>query len=584
MGNEHNINDILAKVKKEEQKGINSNKIMVTGKSFQVGGRTINASTPLRPSNLIGILVSNCNNNFKAAPPGSRFSPANAISAIRNLAREREQLRKVAATDIGTRIKREMKNCPNDKSTGIAKLSCSGALNPDSAGFCLRSAQTCASNYKGCYEKAKAQLRSVASQQKSYVDKYNGNVDNFKTNLKKVLEDINKFAVNQAMLIDAQLNMGNVTSIPKLGFKLSKESFMGKKEGFDPALEIQDPEKYMEAALKDVENIQKVLEKQKVAYVGGKGKGGKLGEMKKQYLQNYKESIVEYQKVIQDCQSAAQKAQAEVKQITDQANEDNAKLSDACSRLMAFNENPSSTEHDQLAEDLAKILPTAAVANPMGPGMSAQDQQAIARIRSFNSTCGNSDSKGGAGKVSVHNFCGNSTRVKNAGADAQAACRIIKENSGFSASSTGTCTFAEFTDKIEGPEGTKFCIDKSTGKPVKAISGANCDKNKETKKFVVLEDYEYSAHKKELFRIAGVEPCKIAKDNNKDQYDRAKEYITDLANSYNCVEEQKASGQIKVSICNDPANAGRSVAGKDWASQMATQLGTAFGTLQAIQN
>ncbi|MBT4790658.1 MAG: hypothetical protein HON90_03735, partial [Halobacteriovoraceae bacterium] len=302
------INDLVTKIKKTESKGMNHLYRMTTGKSFKFdNNKTINASTPMRASQLLGILVSNCNSDFENKDSGNGYSNSDIANNIRTYANQQRQIKKIASYNLAKHIKDEMKSCPSDTTTGVAALSCSNALNSNDQNFCVRTATRCATNMSACYKKATEQIKTVRGNQDALIQKYNTNVEGFKTNMKKELLALNNYIENQARTFDSQLNVGSVFKVPAADFGLAKQSFIvDKKEGIGEDLKIQDPKTYLTNALVDIGKMEAAMKKQRHEYMGASGQDGKLGIIKKEYLANYAKEKAYWATIIADCQGRKQ--------------------------------------------------------------------------------------------------------------------------------------------------------------------------------------------------------------------------------------------------------------------------------------
>ncbi|MFT6631055.1 MAG: hypothetical protein ACJAS4_001001 [Bacteriovoracaceae bacterium] len=563
------IDQKLNLIKKEQSKGGNSKYIMTTGKTFSFNGKTIYASTPLRPSQLVEIFVQSCNSSFESENKsnGNGYSKQNAIDTLKNYALQREQIKKVASADIATQIKNEMKSCPSDSTTGTAAMSCSGALNLDSSNFCVRTAQTCASNMKGCYDKAQAQISKVKSDQQALTAKYNANVQGFKASLKQELTALNGFLENQARSLDAQLSIGTVFQIPGLEFNAAEEFFQGQKQGIDESLALEDPAKYLEKVTNDITNLEKGLAKQRLEFVGSNGQGGKLGKMKNDYISSYKTGKKDWKAIIADCQKAMSAVQKNLQEQQKSTSENNELIAEACGELQAFNNDPSKSEVNELASSLAKAVQLQA-GSPMGQQFSAQDKAAIADIRSFSSSCGGDvgdDSNpyigtgGKSGKLTIAGFCGDKTAKETFGKSAESLCIKFKNNS-------DGCS----EDTYE-KEANNLNLCSAGNEIVQLPESQNC--SGEDNQIDVLKKKDY------ILKTYGDKVCtptsQVSENTERD--------LKYMVQAYNCNKESQRSGEIGVSVCN--ANMGGSdVNGKGIYNQMARDIGSAIGSSRAMSN
>lgn len=570
------IDTKLKLIQKEQSKGGNSKYIMTTGKTFSFNGKTIYASTPLRPSQLVEIFVQSCNSGFESENKsnGGGYSKQNAVDTLRNYAVQRDQIKKVASTDLAKQIKEELKSCPGDSTTGSATMSCGNALNMNSANFCVRTANKCASNMKGCYDKAQAQVAKVKSDQKNLVTKYNTNVKNFKNSMKQELMALNGFLENQARSLDAQLSIGTVFKVPGLEFNIAEELFQGKKQGVDESLALEDPAKYLAKVQTDIKELQKGLAKQRQEFVGSNGQGGKLGKMKKDYIASYKKGKKDWKSIISDCQQAMSAVQKNLKKQQDATNENNEQIAQACGELQAFNIDPSKSEVNELASNLAKAVQLQA-GSPMGQQFSAQDKAAIAKIRAFSSSCGgDSDDSDNpyvgasskSGKMTIRSFC-KEDKAKEMFPDAQKLCEQYSP-------SGGSCTEDKF---IAEASSAGLCLNESQTGVVKISSGKCAKSEGKNIKITKSNAIDYAS---EIASSKGKHRVCIPQGAASKEVTQNLKY---MVQAYNCNQESKKAGQIGVSVCN--ANMGGSdINSKGIFNQMARDIGTALGSSGALTN
>ncbi len=575
LNNENlSIDQMINMIQNEESKGRNSRYIMTTGKTIKFNGRTINASTPMRPSQLVQIFGQSCKQDFESATNSAGYSKKDAVVALKNYTVQRKRIVDTASTDVAKIIKEELKSCPSDTSTGKAVLSCSNALNINHPNFCVRTALTCSGNMKGCYEKAKKQVETIRTQQNEMVTRFNQNVTKLKNNMKMELVALNRFLETQARSLDAQLNIGTVFETPAIDFNLAEEIFMGKKDGINSSLEIQDPKAYYEKIVKNLEETQKTLQKQRVAFLGNNGQGGKLGKMKNEYIQNYKKAKTYAQSMIQECQTAIANTGKLLKEQQDAFDERNAKLADACGDLMAFNENPASVEADELANDLSKVIQITASAPAGGQNLTQQDKAAIAKIRSFNNYCESTNENGdlillgdkNSNIVTAANFCDNAEAVEMF--SSYGARTLCNETT------SSTNNICQNNDEfLEMTANYNFCFAGSNIIKTDA-QGTGCSGGEE-KDFVTDKIANASQIVKAL-KEDSIDVC-YPEESLPTSSKEKREAIATMAKSFNCHTSRKEAGQIGVSVCG--ANSNSELMQKDIYQNLSRNIGSAAGTM-----
>jgi hypothetical protein len=433
-GNSYSIEDALALLKQFESKGGNQNYTMQTGKSMTVNGKELNASTRLRSSQLLEMFVDNCNQQYKTNTNEDGYSSQDIVNNLKSYSEKVGSMRKSAPTKIRMAIRDNMKNCPNDKSTGSSENSCSSAMDTNQPNFCLRTAVKCASNMNGCMAKAQAKVEEVRGEQTKHVENYKGHVNKFKATLLAELKGMDNFVSQQANALNAQLNSGDVFGITDMKFKLGEEQLLAAKDGITDDLAMEDPEKYFNMAKEQMKSLKKKMEDQRVSYVGNSAKGkinylgqGSLGKTASNYVQNYSSQIGDWQKMITACNGKMQnvaKAQAEANKKKQENNETIAK---ACDELRAFNAAPECDTAGDLMTTVLQASRLASVNNGSNP-MNAQmaqyhDQQAMETLGSIQKGClqkgSGGDEKsavsapGGAGGINPSTFCSEVTEKKD---------------------------------------------------------------------------------------------------------------------------------------------------------------------------
>ena len=329
------VDQALNHFSKIENKGLNSSKVIITGKSFTFRGKTISASTPLRISQFYRILRDNCKSIYSGRRNSDGHSMKDMVEKLRTYGKKVVQKRKTAATKLKSLLKKEMLQCPNDSSTGKAANSCSKAMNMNSDRFCLRTAQTCAGNFKGCHQKALDFRDRTFNKRDKIAKKYRKKAERLKKRVKNDLLAINHFVEAQARSLDAQLRLGTVFKTNKLDFNLNDTFFYKGNgpigEGIPETLRMDDPEEMLKVADQQIEDLKTQLAQQKTEQLA------KLNEMKDGYLANYEAQKGHWQGIIAQCNQRNQAYDKMVSEATKNANETDQKIQKACMELQAFN-------------------------------------------------------------------------------------------------------------------------------------------------------------------------------------------------------------------------------------------------------
>lgn len=574
---EANIDEFLKKVKSSQSKGSNSNYIMTTGKTLRIGGVKIGASTPMRPAQLLEVFVSRCNKNFKAKNPANPngYSKADAIAAIKKFAGQKENIRRTAASNLSNKIRNEMLSCPANTSTGVAALSCGKALNPNDGNFCLRTASLCATNMKGCYAKVQGELNKAKTEQKAFVDNYQKNITNFKKNLDKEFKNFNNFMLFNGKSLDDQLRLGANFGIPDVKAELSVIELL-QADGIDPSLKIEDPKKYLEKNEEKLDQVLKVVDRQKELILQ------KVKEVRKQFTDRFKENQRTLEQVISDCQGAIQNTQQALNEQAKAQQENDAKTVMACQKLQAFQADPQSAEHESLADDLSEVVQlVAAMPTPVGQfskAFSANDQASIAQIRAFSAKCEQDAKEAGffktssSGGLTAGNICKpeNRAHVKSMVSGFDKEIDDLCKNPYSDA--TQTCDKATFLEMI-GKK--KYCDNDPNQRLVQIQKDTICNETVGGTVKVDTPD-EYVAYAAEI-RVIDPTICVLEEEGSSSLKQQ-------LANAFNCNEVKKRAGAIGVSACNIPNGSEVSEKGGEFSQSLNQVLGIAGQQMGANQN
>lgn len=592
------LDDLIKQIKREESQGLNARKVMTTGKTFNFDGKTVNASTPLRPSQLFGIFVSNCKQRYNSLQDALGFSAADKVNAIRSFASKRNRIARTAAGTIARDVQNELLNCPADTSTGVAANTCSDAtLNTSSQDFCVATARKCSANAVACHQKTTAALKKIEGQQKVFVDNYRNEVNALKQNMLAELQGIESFMEGQARSLDAQLNIGTVFEVPKLGIDLANEKAFARTDVRSELL-LEDPQKYLKAVDTQLDELEKKLKEQRIAMLGPNGNAGRIGEIASQYARNYDQAKNDYSKLMNDCNKAYQRAMTNRQKQQEEIARTNGEINQACAALRAFNENPMSGDPQDLADQLSNAVQIAAAApQAAGNPMSASDQQMISQIRAV-SCSGDRDGRdlgSLANRVPISDICADEDMRASYGRTAARDCALagypVEGSTRGLAGALQPCQdesqFADNLYEALTSGNRKLCeSDNDAGYVAKTkceqtINGTTVELTEISKSDFVARlkssDYQNSSNISDAgCFVRGYETRQIVRDQ-----EDALENLEEFAQVYGCVHERnQLRGRLGVSVCNAGANGYMNDKGI-WG-QMTQQLGTAFGQAMAL--
>lgn len=589
------IDELLSKVKSIEKEKNNSNYIMMTGKSINIEGeKTITASTPLRPSQLLGVFVRNCHKEFDATASGDNgFTKADAIRSIKKFATLRDQIRKTAPPSLSSEIKRQLKQCPEDTSTGIASLSCSNALNTGDENFCLRTATKCASNMKTCHAKAISKVKALKHSQNTLVQSYNNKVATiFRGDLKASLNELNIFLKEQSESIDKELDLGSVYETPRVKFNFSKEEFQGKEEGIDPNLELEDPAKYLANAIADIDaknGVLAKLKKQREDLVGSNGKKGKLNQLVKGYINNYTTQIKASRDIIKDCKIKFAKSETDQSKYLEQLNKDNQEISGACNEVIAFNNSPL-VKCGKAGEIASNVLAAAALASAGTKGqarLTSSDQLALAQMSRFDLECraksaeGDNVFSGGgvSGAANILNICSQSD-ISDLIPNSTPYCSNFEK---YVKDAEKVCDGGE--DELLQKFTQKFCFVGGERKSAGNCKGDIC-KESNCKNGVEI-DIETARRSIASLPAASLE-CTFTQESLDKKYKNFIKTMNNMVSAYNAHKQSSTLGErqnVSISFCNnDLSGDGNSFTSKGGLEDSLSEMGRAIGNHQATRN
>lgn len=600
MTSEDDIEVVLRNLESNQAKSIYNRYVMKTGRSFEVDGKKFNASTPLRPAQMLGVFVQSCKKNYRITNRvngNSTTSPAKAVERIMKYASDIKNMQKTAGSEVASIIRKDMISCSDDKSTGVSSMSCStGTLSLDNPNFCARTAKLCAGNMNACFKRAESTVARISGEQQKFKKQYNAVAENFRTGLKQEITAIQGFLENQGRLLDAQLNIGSVFGVPQTDqqLKISENLFQGtgqsSEKDIDPDLEILDPEQYLNKALADIDTTLKTLQEQRADYVGNDAKGnvkglsssGKLGKMAQQYVDSYKEAAKEWQQVFNDCKGMITQLEQALAKENEKIAKQNEELGKACQELIAFQNDPDEDKAQELASDLGKVVQMAAAIPGYNQQTNAVDQANINAILQFNSSCGEASEGANyawasqGNKVSLDDFCNGGKGEKMFPGYANRACSRARGKAGES------CTEESLGQKLANSG--KILCETSSGKLKLVSDKGECAKKSADSNELLnqVTDANLSSQSKQIKRsIASLFNCSdgLVDSSKKDE---AQKELTAMIRAYNCNEDRKRAGQLGIAACNAQlANSG--VGMKDSIGGTLTQAAQALGQLGALR-
>jgi hypothetical protein len=401
---EYTIEEKIKLIRKSEAKSTNSRYAMTTGKSINIKGKEVGASTRIKASDMISIFTDNCTQQFESKRTSSGKSKREILKSLRSFKRQRNKIHRKYVRQVKQDIISKMTNCPADTSTGTGALSCDNALQPKSQNFCIRTANVCANNMIACKDKADKIVKTTRSEQKKIAKRYKKSMKQFKNRLVTQFKGVNAMMKASGRQLDGMYKMGSIYKTP-VGLDLSLlTNKLSKEEGIDPTLKIEDPKQYLAMMTKNIAKLKESVVAANKEILNGPQGGDKIngksagkagtyagfaGELKK-YEDNYTREKGNWGKTVKQCKNLIAQYN---KQQTDQFNaaneknqEMNAEKTTICKKLMAFEANPSCGKAEDLGDEVLKIAAISA------PG----DMVATGNINAFAENCNSFNSDGGS--------------------------------------------------------------------------------------------------------------------------------------------------------------------------------------------
>jgi hypothetical protein len=572
---EYTIEEKIKLIKDEEKKSNNSRYTMVTGKSISIKGKKVGASARLRASDIVGIFVDNCRSRFEKHPNSKGKSPRDVVNSLRGIASKYDKYKRTFSTKVQSDVVNSLLNCPKDTSSGKAANSCGGALNMNSANFCLRTANQCASNMMACADKAEKMYDTTRAEQQQIAQRYKQNMDKFKLNLTAEFAKTDQLMKAKGRQLDATFAAGTLYETPiDLDLNMVTDKMM---KGIDPSLMIEDPKAYQKMMKKNIAKIKKNTEKQnKEILKAVKAEGDK-------YKKNYGKQAKEWGKIAKACAKkieAYNKAQMKMAEEANKAaTEQNQKVTEMCRKVDAFNENPLGACDD--AADLAKeVLEASAVAG---------DAAAAAQLKEYDRLCDSANNEesnpflastnSGSKKrpqISLEDFCyGKKAGFGKPGKDFENECSTWKAGSGGTADSDQkTCSKRMAKDNLKqfcwykkSTTDTGLTLGKKGSPSVKCEDGAAGE-------VTAAQIDDMSRTSPDLKVAYEIMDCEVQDSDDptgpSSVYTAAKEKLEKARDQYAHAKEFTSLGEVEVATCNSTVGGQM---GKEWMNFGADALG-----------
>ena len=564
----YSVEDKQQKIAEKQAQSNNSRYGLMSQRSFTVNGKQVGASARLRAKDMVGLFANDCIQGFDSDTRAGGSSGREMVDAIKDYANKYANAKKNFANDVQKEIIQGMIDCPSNTSTGIAANSC-GPQSTDinGQGFCVRTANTCASNALSCLEKAAKIVETTRKEQEAIAKRYKGNMDALKLDLIAEFKTVKANFEKSSQQIDGLYQFG--TTYNKDEDPLARQfelNFTTDElyEGIDPSLAIEDPKRYREKIVNNINNLKKQVAEHNTKILAGYDK-----EIKK-YEDNYKRELASWKATMDTCnrkvgQEYSQYMEAFNKKQMEDSSKQNEKIAQACNKYEDFKVNPCPSGRGSEFGDLASDI--AAIATTMDDRQAARDIRAtVASCDSFSNesgvnqffNSGSAPAKKSKYDISLGEFC----EDKGPGADFD-ECRVyVKLKNG---TVGGKCSNE---DLIAGYEKRKSDYCEIDGKVKRIALDGECDG------FLIDEsnlDTLSSAHQKDLFKLAGCD----SNNSNFKTYEKSRKAALELLSQYKRQGVNSEVGEIRVAACESGFNGDPGL--PDFGSSARDLAGTIFG-------
>lgn len=548
------VEEKMKRIDEEQSKNSNKRYIVTLGTSASVGGKKVGASTRLRGRDLVNLFGNECVAAFKHDKMGSGSTGKDAVKALKKYASGIQKVRKNYASEVQQEIVDGMLTCSTDTSTGKAPATCgANSLDPAKAGFCVRTANACASNALACADDAKKLVENVRGKQVKMAENYKKKMDNLKVGMIAEFKSVKAQMEQSSRMIDGMYQMG--TAFKKNEKPLEESMTLNFTDtelmkGMDPSLMMEDPDLYLAKVVKNIDGLKKQVEDHRQQMMKG------IDDEIKKYKDNMKKQLAYWKGLQDNCYRKVTKEYTRFMDEQDRMNAEadeqyNEELSNACSPYKDFKSNPcpagESSKFGELAGSISDLGRMSA--DPSAQAAAGEISQIVAACDSFSNengfntydpTGGNGSSVGGKYSISFSDFCGvNDAGEKGPGADSTQCQRY---NALGDATQGGRCDL----EKLLKAKSKSVCVAKSTSGVETYEIGNKCEKE------AILSN----------LKKPDIEELVAALDSNCDQEslrsgsDQIRKDAQELYLSYKRYGLKEKAGQIQVAACESQMNGG----------------------------
>ncbi|MCE3012182.1 MAG: hypothetical protein LW878_03875, partial [Proteobacteria bacterium] len=249
----------------QEAKDGNSLYRVDTQTSATMDGATLKVTSKLTPANFVKLHIENCKAQFDNNVNDAGFSNRQIAENFKKVSNEVKAFRSTLASNLVNQINDRMKNCSDSyqaNATGVAVCS-ENAFSTASSDFCLKRANSCATNMRQCLDKANKQVQQVTEKRDQAVAQYSANIEKNEADLRKIYEQVEALTSIDGINISAKLKQSLTLPTENLKFHINKEDRKFVKGLED--LEIVNPDQYFDMMKGNLLSLKDEIKKQNVA-------------------------------------------------------------------------------------------------------------------------------------------------------------------------------------------------------------------------------------------------------------------------------------------------------------------------------
>lgn len=366
------IEDKMNLIAAQESKDGNSLYRVDTQTSATMDGATLKVTSKLTPANFVKLHIDNCKAQYDNNVNDAGVTNRQIAENFKKVSNEVKAFRSTLASNLVNQINDRVKNCSDSyqaNATGVAVCS-ENSFSTASTDFCLKRANSCATNMRQCLDKATKQVQQVTEKRDQAVAQYSANVEKNEADLRKMYEQVEALTSIDGINISAKLKQSLTLPTENLKFHVNKEDRKYLK-GLLDGLEVVNPDEYFNLMKTNLLSLKDEIKQQNVAVMKGTQDGnltpgsaaqsGVLGHIAN-INENMKKAMDEIADYKSKCQGAFQAFMQGQRQASAQAAQARAKQDEErneyCARMQSIGTVPgceSAEEFDELSSIGARL-------------------------------------------------------------------------------------------------------------------------------------------------------------------------------------------------------------------------------------